>query len=321
MRFSHDGLSPGADLMWTPSDWAWAGGLLNAVLPALHFGVPVVARRRDSFDPEASVGLLRDLAIRNAFIPPTALRMMRAHLSSAVGGLALRSLSSAGEALGEDTRAWALEALGVEPNDVYGLTECNYVLGSNRARGIRKAGAIGRAVPGHEVAVLRPDGRRCAPGEPGDIAVARPDPTMFLGYWNQPAATAGKFIGHWMTTGDQAVMDHRGYVSFLGREDDLITSSGFRIGPVEIEECLLRHPAVAGAAAIGKPDPIRTEIVKAFVVLRHGCEASEGLVRDIRNFVRQRLSAHEYPREVEFVPDLPMTSTGKLMRRALRGRA
>ena len=320
VQFSHDGLPCEGDLMWTPADWAWAGGLLNAVLPALQFGVPVVAWRRESFDPDAAVGLLRDLRVRNAFIPPTALRMMRAAMPGSLAGLSLRSLSSAGEALGSETQDWARRALGVEVNDVYGQTECNYVLGSCAALGIHRAGAIGRATPGHRVAVIRPDGTPCEPGERGDIAVARPDPAMFLGYWNQPAATAAKFTGDWMTTGDEAVTDPDGYVSFVGRADDIITSSGFRIGPVEIEDCLLRHPAVAGAAAVGKPDPIRTEIVKAFVVLRDGFAGSAALADDIRAFVRTRLSAHEYPREVDFVPDLPKTPTGKIMRRVLRDR-
>ena len=318
VRYSHDGLPHAGDLMWTPADWAWAGGLLNAVLPALHFGVPVVGWRREGFDPEAVLGMLRDQRIRNAFVPPTALRMMRAHLSGPVRGLSLRSLSSAGEALGVETAAWAREALGVEVNDVYGQTECNYVLGSCAALGIRKPGAMGRAVPGHRVAVLRPDGTVCAPGEQGGIAIARPDPAMFLGYWKQPEATAAKFIGDWMTTGDEAVADPDGYVSFVGRADDLITSSGFRIGPVEIEECLLRHPAVSDAAAVGKPDPVRTEIVKAFVVLREGWSGSAPLAEEIRSFVRTRLSAHEYPREVDFIPALPRTPTGKIMRRVLR---
>ena len=320
VRFSHAFLPQPGDLMWTPADWAWAGGLLNAVLPCLHFGVPVVAGRREGFDPEAAIALLRDLQVRNAFIPPTALRMLRAHLAAPVQGLALRTLSSAGEALGRETQDWTRQALGVEVSDVYGQTECNYVLGSCAALGIHKPGAIGRAVPGHNVAIVRPDGSPCAPGERGGIAVARPDPAMFLGYWNQPEATAAKFVGDWMTTGDQAVCDDEGYVTFIGRDDDIITSSGFRIGPVEIEECLLRHPAVAGAGAIGKPDPIRTEIVKAFVVLRDGISPSTGLADEIRSFVRTRLSAHEYPREVEFVPSLPLTATGKIMRRVLRDR-
>ncbi len=166
--------------------------------------------------------------------------------------------------------------------------------------------------------MLRPDGTRCEPGEPGGIAVRRPDPTMFLGYWGRPDATEAKFIGDWMTTGDEATMDPDGYVTFLGRDDDIITSSGFRIGPVEIEDCLIRHPAVAAAAVVGKPDPLRTEIVKAFIVPREGFAPSEALADEIGRFVRTRLSAHEYPREVAFVPSLPMTITGKVMRRVLR---
>ena len=320
VRFSHDLLPRPGDLMWTPADWAWAGGLLNAVLPCLHFGVPVVAQRREAFDPDAALAIMRDLQIRNAFIPPTALRMLRAHHGEPGGGLTLRSLSSAGEPLGRETQDWARRALGVEVNDVYGQTECNYVLGSSAALGVRKPGTIGRAIPGHTVAVIQADGTSCEPDEPGGIAVARPDPAMFLGYWNQPDATAAKFVGDWMTTGDQAIADREGYVTFIGRDDDIITSSGFRIGPAEIEECLLRHPAVAAAAAVGKPDPIRTEIVTAFVVLRGGLAGSAALADDIKAFVRRRLSAHEYPREVEFVPSLPMTTTGKIMRRVLRDR-
>ncbi len=318
VRFSHDGLPRARDVMWTPADWAWAGGLLNAVLPALHYGVPVLAQRRDRFDPEGCFALLRDRQVRNAFIPPTALRMMRAALPNGIPGLVLRSVTSAGEALGAETQDWARRTLGVEVNDVYGQTECNYVLGSAAAQGICRRGAVGRTVPGHEVAVLRPDGTRCEAGEPGGIAVRRPDPTMFLGYWGRPDATEAKFIGDWMTTGDEATMDPDGYVAFLGRNDDIITSSGFRIGPVEIEDCLIRHPAVAAAAVVGKPDPLRTEIVKAFIVAREGFAPSEALADDIGRFVRTRLSAHEYPREVVFVPSLPMTITGKVMRRVLR---
>jgi acetyl-CoA synthetase len=144
---------------------------------------------------------------------------------------------------------------------------------------------------------------------------------MFLEHWGNPAATREKFIGDWMTTGDQGVMDDEGYVSFVGRDDDVITSAGFRIGPGEIEDCLIRHPAVALAAAVGKPDQLRTEIVKAFVVLKKGYAASEALASDIQGFVKTRLSAHEYPREVAFIDDMPMTTTGKVIRRLLRERA
>jgi acetyl-CoA synthetase len=195
------------------------------------------------------------------------------------------------------------------------------VLSSCAAIGVSKPGAIGLPVPGHEVAVIREDGTVCAPDETGQIAVRRPDPVMFLEYWKRPDATREKFIGDWMTTGDQGVADGDSYVRFVGRDDDVITSAGFRIGPTEIEDCLIRHPAVALAAAIGKPDELRTEIVKAFIVLKPGHAPSAALASEIQAFVRTRLSAHEYPREVAFVDEMPMTTTGKVIRRLLRDRA
>jgi acetyl-CoA synthetase len=194
-------------------------------------------------------------------------------------------------------------------------------LASCAAIGVSRPGAIGKPVPGHRVAVIRPDGERCAPGEFGQIAIARPDPVMFLEYWGKPDATRDKFIGDWMTTGDQGVTDDDGYVRFIGRDDDVITSAGYRIGPTEIEDCLIRHPAVALAAVVGKPDAVRTEIVKAFIVLKSGHAPSDALAADIQGFVRTRLSAHEYPREVAFIEQMPMTTTGKVIRRLLRQRA
>ncbi len=158
-------------------------------------------------------------------------------------------------------------------------------------------------------------------GPAGQIAVKRPDPVMFLEYWNNPEATEKKFIGDWMLTGDQGVMDRDGYVEFFGRDDDVITSSGYRIGPSEIEDCLLSHPAVQLAAAIGKPDPMRTEIVKAYIVLAPGFKPSPELADEISSWVKQRLSMHEYPREVEFIDALPLTTTGKVIRRLLREKA
>lgn len=321
IQFSHESFPRPGDLMWTPADWAWAGGLLNALLPSLHFGIAVVARRVERFDPEAAFAFMAAQGIRNAFIPPTALRMLRT-VENPRGRFALdlRTVTAAGEPLGAETFAWAREALGLSINEVFGQTECNYVLASCAAMGISRAGTIGRAVPGHRVAVIRPDGSLCDPGEVGQIAVARPDPAMFLGYWNQPEDTERKFCGDWMQTGDLARSDEDGYVTFLGRDDDIITSSGYRIGPSEIEDCLLRHPAVASAAAVGKPDALRTEIVKGFVVLRPGFAASDALAAELRGFVRARLSAHEYPREIAFVDALPLTSSGKIMRRVLRDR-
>jgi acetyl-CoA synthetase len=318
----HEFLPQQGDLLWTPADWAWAGGLLNVLLPGLYFGVPVVAGRFEKFDPEAALGLAEKMRVRNAFIPPTALRMLRTVPD--IGRrfrLDLRTVGSGGESLGRETFEWARAEFGITINEFYGQTECNLVLSSCAAIGVSRAGAIGKAVPGHTVAVIGKDGRRMKPGEAGQIAILRPDPVMFLGYWQDEQATAKKFIGDWLTTGDQGIEDEDGYVHFFGRDDDVITSAGFRIGPGEIEDCLTGHPAIALAAAVGKPDALRTEIVKAYVVLKEGTAGSEALAEEIKLWVRERLSAHEYPREVEFVDEMPLTTTGKVIRRIFRDRA
>ncbi len=310
------------DRFWTPADWAWAGGLLDVLLPSLHHGVAVVARKFDKFDPEEAFALIQKAQVRNAFIPPTALRMMRAAPSPRGRyDFALRSVGSGGELLGVEALEWGKATFGLTINEFYGQTECNLVLGSCATLGVSRPGAIGKPVPGHNVAVIGRDGTPLKAGEVGQIAVKHPDPVMFLEYWGRPDATRDKFIGDWMTTGDQGTMDEDGYFSFVGRDDDVITSAGFRIGPGEIEDCLLRHPAVALAAVVGKPDALRTEIVKAFIVLKQDRAPSDALAAEIQNFVRTHLSAHEYPREVAFIDDLPMTTTGKVIRRLLREKA
>lgn len=310
------------DRYWTPADWAWAGGLLDMLLPSLHYGVPVVARKFDKFSPDEAFALMEKAGVRNAFIPPTALRMMRAAPSPRGRyNFKLRSVASGGESLGVEALEWGKSAFGLAINEFYGQTECNLVLGSCAALGVLRPGAIGKPIPGHTVAVIGRDGHPLKPGEVGQIAVKRPDPVMFLEYWNNAQATRNKFIGDWMTTGDQGVIDEAGYFTFVGRDDDVITSSGFRIGPGEIEDCLIRHPAVALAAVVGKPDPLRTEIVKAFIVLKKSYVPSDALAAEIQNFVKTRLSGHEYPREVAFIDDMPMTTTGKVIRRLLRERA
>ncbi|MFG1180965.1 AMP-binding protein [Xanthobacter versatilis] len=319
VTFTHEGIGQAGDRMWTPSDWAWAGGLLNTILPALALGVPVVAQPRGKFDPEAAFDLIKRAQVRNVFIPPTALKMMRAVPDPKTRfNFDLRTVGSAGEALGAETFEWGRQALGVPVNEFYGQTECNYVIGSSAALGVAKAGATGKAVPGHEVAVLGEDGAVLPPGQMGQIAVRAPDPVMFLEYWNRPDATQEKVRDGWLITGDLATQDEEGYFHFLGRDDDVITSAGYRIGPAEIEDVLLRHPAVSIAAAVGKKDPLRTEIVKAVIVLMPGIAPSPALEDDIRAFVRTRLAAYEYPREIEFVAELPLTTTGKVIRRLLR---
>ncbi|MEX0697947.1 MAG: AMP-binding protein [Dongiaceae bacterium] len=319
IRFSHEGLPQPEDRLWTPSDWAWAGGLLNCLLPGLALGVPVVFGPFRPFDPKEALTLMANADVRNAFLPPTAVRMLRAVANPrARFDLKLRTIGSAGESLGRETWEWARSELGIAVNEFYGQTECNYVLASCAALGVSRPGAIGKPVPGHEVRVIDADGRTAAPGSLGEIAIRRPDPAMFLGYWRDAPATEAKFCGDWMLTGDRATVDSDGYVSFVGRNDDIITSSGYRIGPTEIEDCLATHPAVAMAAAVGKPDVLRTEIVKAFVVLKPHVAASPQLADEIGLHVRKRLSSAEYPREIAFVDEIPLTTSGKVIRRHFR---
>jgi acetyl-CoA synthetase len=318
IQFAHEFFPQPGDLMWTPSDWAWAGGLLNALLPSLYFGVPVLAYKYTKFDPANAWDLMALHKVRNVFIPPTALKLMRASTPSDVDKLTLRTIFSGGEAVGNALQEWAVESLDMKINEVYGQTECNLVLESCNAIGVWKKGAIGKPVPGHTVAIVDDAGNALPDGEAGNIAVQRPDPVMFLEYWGKPEATRNKYAGDWLLTGDQGFRDAEGYFHFVGRDDDVITSSGYRIGPGEIEDCLSRHPSVKLAAVIGVPDPVRTEIVKAFVVLNDGFEATEAIHAEIQAHVRNRLSAHVYPREIEFRDELPLTTTGKVIRRLLR---
>lgn len=306
------------DLFWTPADWAWIGGLLDVLLPSLHHGVPVLAHRTAKFDPESALRLMAECGVRNAFLPPTALKMLRAVPDPARFGQKLRSVGSGGETLGAELLDWGRAAFGCAINEFYGQTECNLVVANCSTILPVRPGSMGRAVPGHEVAVVDAEGHPVPHGTEGTIAVRRPDPVMFLGYWNNPEATAAKFAGDWLLTGDQGAEDADGYFRFVGRDDDVITSAGYRIGPGEIEDCLLRHPAVAMAAVVGVPDALRTERVAAVVVPAAGVAPDEALAREIQGFVRTRLAAHAYPREVHFAESLPMTATGKVMRREIR---
>lgn len=321
VEISHDLFPQPGDRIWTPADWAWIGGLLDVLLPAWHHGVTVVAHRFEKFDAEAAFALMAEFGVRNAFLPPTALKMLRGVADPAARwNYRLRSIASGGETLGAELLDWGRRTFGVTVNEFYGQTECNMIVSSCAAVMPSKPGIMGRPAPGHDVAVIDGEGRRLGPGELGLIAVRRPDPVMFLGYWNNPAATEAKFIGDWLVTGDQGELDEEGYIRFVGRDDDVITSSGYRIGPGEIEDCLIGHPAVRMAAVVGVPDPLRTEIVKAFIVLQDGVTPDDGLVAEIQRHVKTRLAAHEYPRAIEFVTELPMTTTGKIIRRALRDR-
>jgi acetyl-CoA synthetase len=310
-----------ADRMWTPADWAWTGGLLDALLPALRYGIPVVATGGGRFDPERAFRVMSDHAVRNAFIPPTALRMMmQVPEASRRHRLQLRAVMSAGEQVGAAVVHWGREVLGAPVNEMWGQTEFNYLVGNCSGILPVRPGSMGRPYPGHEVAVIDEAGTVLPPGEVGELAARCGDPVMFLGYWRQEPATRARITGEWFRTGDLGQRDPDGYLWFLGRKDDVICTAGHRVGPGEVEETLVKHPAVAQAAVVGSPDPLRGEIIKAFVVLAAGHHPSEGLVADIQDSVRRRLAAHEYPREVEFLDALPMTTTGKVRRAELRER-
>lgn len=321
VQMPHEFFPQPGDRFWTPADWAWIGGLLDVLLPSLYFGVPVVAGAGGRFDPEAAVALMARERVRNVFLPPTAIRLMRqAQVEPLAAGVRLRSIGSGGEPLGGDVLEWGRSRFGLTINEFYGQTEANLLVSNMAGLFEPRPGSMGVAVPGHEVAILGEDGEALPAGEAGVIAVRAPDPVMFLGYWQRPEATAAKFRGDWLLTGDLGRMDADGFVTYLGREDDVINSAGYRIGPAEVEECLARHPAVGLCAVIGVPDPLRGEIVKAYVVPRPGFAPDPALARDIQDFVKSRLAAHLYPRAVAFVDSLPLTATGKVRRAELRAR-
>lgn len=324
--YSHDFFPQPGDMFWSPADWAWTGGLMDALLPAWYFGMPILGYR-GRFDAERAYRLIEKYEVRNAFLFPTALKLMMKAVPEPrkVYDLRLRSIMSGGEAVGATVIEWARDRLGVTINEIFGQTEINYVVGNCQAAWPVKPGAIGRPYPGHRVAILDESGDPAKPGQLGEIAVHRRfqgerDPVHFLEYWKNPQATREKYLGDWGLTGDQGRMDEDGYIWYQGRSDDVIKSAGYRIGPAEIESCLVKHPAVANAAVIGKPDETRGQIVKAFVVLAPGFAPSPQLVEDIQRHVRGRLAPYEYPREIEFIGELPMTTTGKVQRKALRQR-
>ncbi|MFG1413497.1 acyl-CoA synthetase [Xanthobacter sp. VTT E-85241] len=320
IEFVHQYMPQPGDLHWTPADWAWIGGLFDVLFPSLYLGVPVLAYRAKKFDPDAAMALMADHQVHNVFLPPTALKLLRQADVRRPAGLNLRSLLTGGETLGAELGDFVQERLGVEAREIYGQTECNLVVGSNSNFFPIRPGAMGKPIPGHDVRIVDDAGNVLPTGAEGHVAVRRGDPVMMLEYFNNPKATAEKYTGDFLLTGDMGRQDEDGYLWYVGRSDDVITSAGYRIGPGEIEDCILRHPAVAFVAVVGVPDPVRTEAVKAWIVLKDGHAGSEALVADIQRHVRERLSAHEYPRHVAFTDTLPMTATGKILRRELRAR-
>ena len=329
-------------VFWSPADWAWTGGLMDALLPTLYFGREIVAYS-GRFSPEVALQLMARCAVTHTFLFPTALKAMMKAAPGAPGrtvrrayGLRLQAIMSAGEAVGDAVFAYCQKQLGVTVNEMFGQTEINYIVGNCARIWPPKPGSMGMGYPGHRVVVIDEAGQECPVGEPGDVALHRldvhgqPNPIFFLGYWKNPAATQAKFTGDWCRTGDLAVRDAQGYLWYQGRSDDVFKSAGYRIGPGEIENCLVKHPAVANAAVVPKPDPDRGALVKAYVVIApeylavHGRRGQRtkalqaSLARALQAHVRGLLAPYEYPKEVEFVDALPMTTTGKVQRRVLR---
>ena len=320
MEFVHQGFPKPGDRFWTPADWAWAGGLLDMLLPSWHYGVTVVAHRSLKFDAARAFDLMARHQIRNVFLPATVLKMMRLIENPRQNwDVQLRTIHTGGEAVSEDLIIWAKEALGATPHDAFGQTEAVMIVGNCIDLMPIKPGSLGRPIPGHEITLLTADGELVTKaGEIGEIVLKRPVPAMFLRYWNHEEGTKDKFFGDWLLTGDLAFKDSDGYFWYVGRKDDVISSGAYRIGPGEIENCLCTHPAVALAVAVGSPDSIRGEVVKAFVELRDGFAPNVELAQELQTYVRKRLSAHEYPREIEFYDRIPTTTTGKVIRKGLR---
>ncbi len=328
-----DSRKPSGAIFWSPADWAWTGGLMDALLPSLYFGRPIVAYA-GRFSPESTFDILQTHGITHSFLFPTALKaMMKAYPKPRTQfRLHLQGLMSAGEAVGDAVFAYCEQELGVVVNEMFGQTEINYIVGNCAMNGKAslvgwpaRAGSMGRAYPGHRIAVLDEVGKPCAIDVAGDVAVhkldvhGKPDPIFFLGYWNNEAATQSKFTADgWCRTGDMASMDADGYLWYQGRSDDMFKAAGYRIGPSEVENCLVKHAAVANAAVVPKPDAQRGALVKAYVVLTAGYAASDALIAQLQQHVRGKLAPYEYPKEIEFTDSLPMTTTGKVQRRVLR---
>jgi acetyl-CoA synthetase len=326
-------------VFWSPADWAWTGGLIDALLPSLYFGREIVAYQ-GRFSPEKAFELMQRHRVTHTFLFPTALTAMMKAVPNPRERytLQLAAIMSAGEAVGDAVFAYCRDRLGVTVNEMFGQTEINYVVGNctvvagsdgrPAAGWPARPGSMGRPYPGHRIALLDDEGNECPRGTPGDVAVHRrdihghPDPVFFLGYWNNESATRAKFTGDpsdsWCRTGDTAVMDEDGYLWYQGRSDDVFKAAGYRIGPSEIENCLVKHPAVANAAVVPKPDPERGALVKAYVVLATGFIGDASLIEQLQQHVRGQLAPYEYPKEIEFIDALPMTTTGKVQRRLLR---
>jgi acetyl-CoA synthetase len=322
MYFEHVTARPKRAVYWTPSDWAWIGGLGTVLFPAWHYGRPVVSRPMRSFEASTTYAVMELFDVTHASIPPTALRMLAdADTSPAEYDLSLDVLVSGSEPLTQDVVSWVDEAFeSVVINEGYGQTETGNTVSNCHSWFEFRPGSMGKPVPGYEVAIVDGEtGEQLQPDTLGEIAVRRTDnPGVFDGY---VGAADDEANNEWHLTGDMARRDESGYVWFVGREDDLIVTSGYRVAPHDVEQALLGHDAVATAAVVGAPDTRRGERIVAFVTLHDGWTASDSLREGLRDQVREELARYAYPRTVTFLERLPTTRTGKTDTGRLRERA
>lgn len=308
------------DVLWSPADWAWIAGFINIFLIGWYSGCQIVVTAMQGFDARDAFRILEQHKVTVSLLPPTVLKLLKQVDAEATYDPHLRIVLSGGEAVGKELAHWADTRFGLTISEGFGQTECNGMIGTNPRLMEVRHGSLGKSMPGTVCAIVDDEGEVVEAGVKGNIAIKRPHPAMFAEYLNDPDATAAKFIGDWMITGDLGEQDEDGYFWFDGRKDDVITSSGYRIGPTEIEDCLLKSAAVQMAAVVGVPDEERTEVIKAFIVLGESFDPSEELAESLKDLVRNNLARHEVPRLIEFVDALPMTTTGKIMRRELRDR-
>ncbi len=322
LGFNLDFFPQQGDLLWTHCDWAYIAGSFTALYPTLYHGYTVVNYERcGRFDAEQAFEIISRYGVTVIFAIATAMRIMMERVpkpASRYDLSELRQIAVGGETMGSDLLEWSRRELGISFNENYGLTECDYSIANCSALMEIREGSMGRAIPGHEVAIIDREGRELPPDSYGEIAIRRPNPSMFLGYWNDPEATDARFSGDWFCTGDFATRDTDGYIWFVGREDDVIESGGYRIGPGEVEAALKKHSTVADAAVIGVPDRIKGELVKAFITVKPEVEVDETLEQELKLFVRERLESHACPKEIEFLQELPVGNTGKVLKRELR---
>jgi acetyl-CoA synthetase len=318
-KFWHD-LKP-SDLHWTLADTGWAKAAWGKLYGQWLVGAAVMAHDASGkFDAKSHLKLLEKCGVTTLCAPPTAFRMFVLEDLGQYDFRELRHCCSAGEPLNPEViKVWK-KYTGVTIYDGFGQTETVNIIANYPCMPV-KLGSMGRPAPGFTVEIVDDDGKVLPSGEEGHIAIRvkpRPPVGLFAGYWRNPEATAESFRGDWYYTGDKGLKDKDGYFWFVGRADDVIKSSGYRIGPFEVESALQSHPAVAESAVVASPDPLRGAIVKAFVVLAPGHEPSEQLVKEIQEHVKKETAPYKYPREIEFVPDLPKTLSGKIRRVELR---